>query len=584
LAEYIPEEIVEQVRNAAGIVDVVSEYVMLKKTGKNFTGLCPFHTDSKPSFTVSEEKQIFHCFGCGQGGNVFRFLMQYNHLSFPESVAFLARKHGIQIPSKEMSPHQKKELEETEKLLRINAEAVKHFRQALESTGPGTRARDYLSRRAMSREVIDRFLLGYAPKSWTSVMEYLSRQGVSIEDQQKVGLVVASKGRHYDRFRDRIIFPIVDVHDRVVGFGGRCLDDSLPKYLNSPETPVYHKSKTLYGLNAARGACRQDGSVFIVEGYFDLLALQCQGIQNVVATLGTALTQQHVRVLKGYARKMVLVFDSDEAGIKAAKRSLSVFMDEKVEARILVLPEGMDPDSFIQEVGSAGFIKAAEQAVAAVPFLVTSAIQKYGLSLEGKVQVVEALKGPLGLLPDKLSRSVYIRDLAERLDIDEAAILERVRASKQGESGQPALPGNTRRGSRLEHAVAAIMIKHPTVLDGLDPEKIVAGFETADLKKLGTMIVKRFNANQSVTGPDLIAATDDAELGNLISSFLMEDLGDDLDDYWKVVRQYENHQRKLQIRKLSKRIKEAEEADDQELLSRLLAEKQKWAQRHLEAL
>jgi DNA primase len=564
LADFIPEEIIAQVRNAANIVDVISEYVMLKRTGKNFVGICPFHTDNKPSFTVSEEKQIYHCFGCAQGGNVFSFLMQYSNLSFPETAG--------------------EEFQEKERLLRVNSQAAEHFKKTLETPGSGKRARDFLDKRQMSPEIIDRFLLGYAPKSWTNIIQYFSRQGTPAEDLEKAGLVVANKGRHYDRFRDRIIFPILDVHEKVVGFGGRCLDDSLPKYLNSPDTPVYHKSKTLYGLHAAKEACRRSGSAFIVEGYFDLLALQCRGIQNVVATLGTALTQQHVRIMKGYAKQMTLVFDSDEAGIKAAKRSLTVFMEEKVDARILVLPEGMDPDSYVQEVGADGFINAAESAEAAMPFLVTSAIQKHGLSLDGKVRVVEILKGPLGSLADSVSRSVYIRDLAERLDIDESAILEQVRASVPTRDDRVPLAKKKHGGSRLEEALVAIMIKNPTILSSLNLEEIVSGIESAELRRLADMIVKRFNAKEPVTGADLIAESDDPLMSNIVSSLLMEDMEEDNDSCWKIVKQYQAHQRKQQIKKLSRKIKKAEEANNQELLSQLLAEKQKWAQQQLEAL
>ena len=404
---------------------------------------------------------------------------------------------------------------------------------------------------------------------------------MNVGELEKAGLVVTSKGRRYDRFRDRIMFPIVDVHERIVGFGGRSLGDRMPKYLNSPDTPVYHKSRTLYGLQSAKEACRQSGSVFIVEGYFDLLALQCHGIKNVVATLGTALTQQHVRILKGYAREMILVFDSDEAGIKAAERSLSVFMEEKVDARILILPEGMDPDSYIQDAGEAGFVKAAEGAVAAMPFLVRSAIEKHGLSLEGKVRVVEALKGPLASLTDSVSRSVYIRDLAERLDIDEAAILEQVRAST-GREGRSFSVKKPRDGSRLEEALLAVLLKCPDMLSSLDLEEIVEGIETHRLKTLGRMIVDRFNAKQPVSGADLIAETSDSEIRNLVSSLLMNEMEGDRDSYGKIVKQYQAHRIRQQIKALSKKIRAAEKANDQKLLSELLAEKQKWAQQQLE--
>lgn len=580
MAGFIPEDIVAHVRDAANIVDVIAEYVALRKTGKNFIGLCPFHADKKPSFTVSEEKQIFHCFGCGQGGNVFSFLIQHNNLSFPEAVGFLAQKYGIEIPTRKMSPTQKKELKEKERLFKINKEAADYFKGILSHPSSGKQAREYLGKRQMTPEVIDRFMLGYAPQSWTGLTQYFSRRGVPRDDLEKTGLVVAKNGRYYDRFRDRIIFPIVDIHETVLGFGGRCLDDSLPKYLNSPDTPVYHKSRTLYGLHVAKEACRQSGSVFIVEGYFDLLALHCHGIQSVVATLGTALARQHVRIMKGYARQMILVFDSDEAGIKAAERSLPLFLEEKVDPRILILPEGKDPDSYVFEVGADGFLKATEKALGVMPFLIASAIKKHGLSLEGKVRIIEALKGPLGSLLDGVSRSVYIRDLAERLDIDESAILEQVRASATKDKKAVSSP-KPRHNSKLEEALVAIMLQCPEMVSGFNPQEIVEGFETVELKELGRMILQKSSSDRPVTGADLIAQTDDAQIRNLISSLLMEEIQTDRDSCHKIVRQYQARLRKRRIRLLSKKIKEAERTNNQELLNQLLAEKQEWAQQHL---
>jgi DNA primase len=583
LAGFIPEDIVAHVRDAANIVDVIAEYVALRKTGKNFIGLCPFHADKKPSFTVSEEKQIFHCFGCGQGGNVFSFLIQHNNLSFPEAVGFLAQKYGIEIPTRKMSPTQKKELKEKEGLFKINKEAADYFKGILSHPSSGKQAREYLGKRQMTPEVIDRFMLGYAPQSWTGLTQYFSRRGMPRDDLEKTGLVVAKNGRYYDRFRDRIIFPIVDIHETVLGFGGRCLDDSLPKYLNSPDTPVYHKSRTLYGLHVAKEACRQSGSVFIVEGYFDLLALHCHGIQSVVATLGTAMTRQHVRIMKGYARQMILVFDSDEAGIKAAERSLPLFLEEKVDPRILILPEGKDPDSYVFEVGADGFLKATEKALGVMPFLIASAIKKHGLSLEGKVRIIEALKGPLGSLLDGVSRSVYIRDLAERLDIDESAILEHVRASATKDKKAVSSP-KPRHNSKLEEALVAIMLQCPEMVSGFNPQEIVEGLETVELKELGRMILQKSSSDRPVTGADLIAQTDDAQIRNLISSLLMEEIQTDRDSCHKIVRQYQARLRKRHIKLLSKKIKEAERTNNQELLNQLLAEKQEWAQQHLEAL
>lgn len=351
LAGFIPDDKVADVRNAANVVDVISEYIDLKRTGKNFLGLCPFHAEKKPSFTVNEEKQIFHCFGCGQGGNVLTFVMLYHNLNFPEAVRFLANKYGIEISTRDMAPDQKRQLKQKEMLFDINQEAAAYFKAMLLESPLGGLARAYLKKREMTPQVIDRFCLGYAPGGWRNLVRHFSRKGISLKGAEKAGLIIPKREGYYDRFRDRIIFPIVDIHQRVVGFGGRSLDESLPKYLNSPETPVYHKSQTLYGLDAAKQTCRQAGCAFVVEGYFDVLALNCHGIHNAVATLGTALSREHIRILRGYAAQVNVVFDSDEAGIKAAERSLPLFVEEKVDARVMRLPEGKDPDSY--EIGRA---------------------------------------------------------------------------------------------------------------------------------------------------------------------------------------------------------------------------------------
>jgi len=583
LAGFISDDKVADVRNAANIVDVISEYVALKRAGKHFLGLCPFHAEKRPSFTVSQDKQIFHCFGCGQGGNVFTFVMQYHNLGFPEAVRFLAQKYGIEIPTRDMSPAQKRKFEVRERLLELNQEAADYFKRVLLETTLGRRGRDYLSKREMTQEVIDRFALGYAPKGWHNLVEYFSRKRVSLDDVETAGLVIAKNKGYYDRFRDRIIFPIFDIHERVVGFGGRSLDDTLPKYLNSPETPVYHKSRSVYGLHVAKKTCRQSGSVFIVEGYFDLLALYCHGIKNVVATLGTALTQEHIRILKGYAEQVKLVFDSDEAGMKAAEQSLPLFMKEKLCARVMILPEGNDPDSYISKVGSDGFCQRAEQALDLMEFLVVSAIKRYGLSPEGKVQIVDVLKGPLSSLVNSVSRAVYIKDLAERLDIDESAILEQVRTSTHKEKKTVSL-AKPQHGSKLEETLVAMMLQCPQILSRFNVREIVEGLETMVLKRVGQMILDGVEANQPVTGADLIAQAQDVETRNLISCLLLEETSRDHDSCLKIVGQYRARLRKQEERLLLRRIREAEKANNQKLLQQLLAEKQERAQQRLNAL
>jgi DNA primase len=370
------------------------------------------------------------------------------------------------------------------------------------------------------------------------------------------------------------MFPIVDIHGRVTGFGGRSVDDSLPKYLNSPETSIYHKGKTLYGLAEAKTSCRQGGNVFVVEGYFDLLALNCHGIDNVVASLGTALTQEHIRVLKGYAEKITLVFDSDEAGAKAALRTLPLFEQEKADVCIMTLPEGKDPDSYIMEAGGDQFRKMADEALGVMEYIMASVIKKHGLSLQGKVKIVEALKGPLGSWPDSVGRAVYVKELAERLDIDETAILEQVRSSapKTKKTDSPTKGTSV---SRLEETVIGVMLQHPDVISSLNAQEIVESFETAVLKKVGQVILERIEANQPLASADFIEQIQDPQMRNVISSLAVGEGSWDRDSCLKIVSQYCSSLRKRRERLLLRRIKEAEKAHDEPLLLELLEEKQR---------
>ncbi|MDY6986423.1 MAG: DNA primase [Thermodesulfobacteriota bacterium] len=574
MAGFIPDDKIADVRNAANIGDVISEYVALKKAGRNLVGLCPFHADKAPSFTVSEEKQIFHCFGCGQGGNVFSFLMMYHNLSFPEAVRSLAKRYGIEIPSRDMSPGQRRQLEEKERLFEINQQAAEYFKKALADGPLGRSAREYLKRRHMAPEVMDRFCLGYAPKGWRNLVGHFSSKGVPLDAVEKTGLLIPKSGGYYDRFRDRIMFPITDIHGRVLGFGGRSLDDSLPKYLNSPESAIYHKSQTLYGLREAKQHCRQTGKVFVVEGYFDLLALTCHGIDNVVASLGTALTRGHVRILKGYAEEVTLVFDSDEAGVKAAQRALPLFEQEKVDARIMRLPEEKDPDSYIFEAGGDQFRDMAQKSLDMMEFMMASAIKRHGLSPQGKVKIVEALKGPLRSLEDSVGRAIYVKTLAERLDIDESAILERIRVSApRGE--KRALRAKGPNTSKLEETIVAMMLQCPEGLSAFNVKEIVESLENAALKKVGQIILERFGTHEPATGADLIAQTKDADIRNVISSLTIDGKIWDHESCLKIVNQYWASLRKRQGRVLSRRIKEAEKACDERLSLKLLAEKQR---------
>ncbi len=319
----IPEETIAEILRRADIAEVIGEHVALRKVGTGYQGLCPFHPDSKPSFHVNGVRQFFHCFGCGAGGNVFHFLMRLHHLTFPEAVRKIAARYGLALPEGESSPEEKRRKDQRDSLLEANDLAAKFFRRFL--LGPeGEQARLYLDTRRISRETQEAFGIGLAPQGWRGLVDHLRRSAFPLSAAEDAGLVIRRKeGGHYDRFRGRLIFPIHDEGGRVIGFGGRALTDETPKYINSPDSAVFSKGKNLYGLNLARGAIRDLDSVVVVEGYTDLLALYQAGIRNVVATLGTALTSDHLHTLKRYTDSVIHVFDGDEAGERATVRALT---------------------------------------------------------------------------------------------------------------------------------------------------------------------------------------------------------------------------------------------------------------------
>jgi len=574
----IPDDIITKIRNTADIIDVISDSVVLKKAGKNFLGLCPFHSEKTPSFSVSPDKHMFYCFGCGSGGNVFSFLMKQNGISFPESVRMLGRKYGIDVDIQEMSPEQKKAINERERILKLNKIAYEFYKSSFESYSS-----NYIKQRGFTKEIIDKFSIGFAKDGWENLVNQFKGKNIKKSTVLKSGLVIqGKKGGFYDRFRNRIIFPIFDLSDQVIGFGGRVLDDSLPKYLNSPETPVYNKSKSLYGLNSARQSIREKKCVYIVEGYFDMIALAQFGIDNVVATLGTSLTSDHVDILKGFTTNMVLVYDSDEAGIKAAERSLQIFMKKDVDASVVILPEGQDPDSYIFQNGKEKFDKLSDNALKIIPFLIELSIQKHGLDIDGKIRVISDMVKSFSLMDDKIARSLYIQTLAERINVDESAILEKTKdytkqfqGDKRKEHVINSHDENLVKMGKIEKTIVSMMIQFPEILDDISKMEIMNYFNKGPLKVLGLHILKQMDKSS-----DLYSTLEDKEARNLIPSFSMVENNWNHTGCKKILDQF------LSIRKKEKdqlimQIKAAEEANDSELLLELLNKRKIQADKNL---
>lgn len=586
MAAYIPDEKITAIKNACDIVDIVSEVVSLRRAGRYFKGLCPFHAEKTPSFTVSPDKQIFHCFGCGAGGNAIDFLMKHSGFSFPEAARTLARRYGIDLPSRKLSPFEKKKLTERETILTLNSEAMSFYRDCLHSQARGRQAMGYLLKRGMTRKTIDDFSLGFAPDGWDHLARHFRSQRKPSEMVLRAGLIIPrKKGEgHYDRFRNRIVFPIVNGQNQTVGFGGRVMDDALPKYLNSPETPVYNKSRSLYGLNRARQKCRETRTVYVVEGYFDLLSMHQFGIENTVATLGTSLTDDHVPILKGFVGeggKAVLVYDSDQAGIKAAQRSVAVFQKGLLEARILVLPKGHDPDSFLMEHGPDDFLQAAGKSLDMISFMVESAVEKHGLSIDGRVRIVSDLKPAMQTIGDPVARSLQVKYLAERIGVDESVILQKVRRTAPPPGRRPWLPGQKEpdqapvpvRGEtyRMERKMVAMMLQFPEMVADIKGRRLMDHFTDPVLADIGRGVMEHVtHGGSDIAG--LVSCWEDPEKKAVVTRLSLGDERWDRGGCMNLINQFETSIRRRD-KDLLTRIEAAEKNGDETLLASLLQEK-----------
>jgi DNA primase len=518
---FIPEDKLLEIKDAAAIEEVVGQCVKLTQKGKNLLGLCPFHADTAPSFTVAPEKGIFHCFGCGAGGNVFSFVMQYHRLSFPEAVAELARRYGIPVTFKDLGPEGSRQAAKRTQAYEINQLAAAFYQTTLNAP-EGKPGRDYLAKRGLTEEVIRAFRLGYALDEWDALKRHLSNRGASPELAQEVGLLVAKeRGGFYDRFRGRIIFPICDRQGRVIAFGGRIVDQGEPKYLNSPESLLYTKGRNLYGVPQAAEALRAAGVALVVEGYLDLIALAAHGVANVVATLGTALTREQVRLLKSLADKVVLVFDGDAAGQRAMKRAFPLFAQESLAVRALPLPAGMDPDSYAQAHGVELFASAWESAQPWFSYLLEGLITDHGLDLEGRVRIVEELKPYFQALADPVEQDLCLKATAGRLGVDQGAI-RRALSAAAPVSGARLQPGPGLAVS-LETNLLGWVLSHPEDVPLDELENWVKEFENQECKDLLEMVINCYREYGKLDHGLLVQQVENDRLRSQICTLILKE-------------------------------------------------------------
>ncbi|HIJ87282.1 MAG TPA: DNA primase [Desulfuromonadales bacterium] len=428
----IPEEKVREVAERLTIVEVVSDYVSLRRAGSNFLGLCPFHAEKTPSFNVNPAREIFHCFGCGAGGTAFSFVMKIEGVSFPEAVKLLARKAGIEIEERQLTPSEKKSQDEQSQFLRINDLTTAYYRSVLINGQEGAPARQYLADRSVQSGISDAYRLGFAPDRRDGLVKHLRNNGVDMDIALKLGIIRKSDAGWYDLFRNRLIFPIRNTRGQVIAFAGRVLDASLPKYINSPESPLYHKSSVLFGIDMALPSIRTGSAVIIVEGYFDHLALYRAGVHNVVATCGTALTGSHAALIKRHADRVYTLFDSDAAGKKATIRSMELFLEQRIPAYVISLPVGDDPDSFLATHPAEAFIALRDTARPAFDYFVRSLLLETPPdSVDSKVRIIDDIVPRFRKISDSIERDLYEKEICRLLGITVHAFRKRLGGGKR---------------------------------------------------------------------------------------------------------------------------------------------------------
>src|SRR5580658_7702515 len=418
----------DRVKQQADIVRVVGEYVRLKKTGQNFSGLCPFHSEKTPSFAVHPVKQIYHCFGCGVGGDVFKFVMEMEKCAFPDSIRIVAEKCGIAMPApRERSPEERRENQQRSALVEMHREAAAFFARQLNDTAEGRAARGYLEDRGLDREAIARFGIGFAPSAGDALYRHL-KQKYPDKLLEPSGLFSReSSGRLYDRFRRRITFPIANESGKTIAFGCRALGDDMPKYLNSPETPIYSKSNVLYHLDRAKEGLRQNDFGILVEGYMDAIAVARAGIANVIASCGTSLAEPQIKLLSRFTRRVIVNYDPDTAGQLATERSLTLLLEKEFDVRVLVLPGGADPDKFLKDQGADAYRKLLAQAPPYIDYLIGRARLMDRTTAAGKVAALNFLMPYVQRLPNRLLRSEWATRIASELRVDEPVLREALR-------------------------------------------------------------------------------------------------------------------------------------------------------------
>ncbi|HVF57215.1 MAG TPA: DNA primase [Pyrinomonadaceae bacterium] len=591
-----PQTFIDDLRRQADIVRVIGDYVTLKKKGANWMACCPFHQEKTPSFSVNPSKDIFYCFGCGKGGSVFNFVMEMERLSFPEAVRVVAEKAGMPVPVQEEDKRFDERRKEADEVIRLNAWALEWWEAQLrEGAGEARAAREYIDGRGLTEETAKAFRLGFAPNSWDALGGYLKQKGASTAEIERSGLVVKKEaGGFYDRFRGRLIFPVLDAQGRPVAFGGRAIRaEDEPKYLNSPETAAYTKGRHLYGLHHSRDEIRKKKFAILVEGYLDLIVPYQFGIRNVVASLGTALTPEQVKLLGRFARKVVVNYDGDRAGVKAAKRAIEVFLAEDFEVKVLVLPDGSDPDEFIRAHGVEEYNRRRGESFPHIQFVLDQALRDRNLrSPAEKAEAVEEVLPFVRVLRNRIQKREYFDMVLDALRVEEPGLRQELWRSVGGGANAPAID--------VKQRVALASVAQPTraeqrllellVLDEELRAVVLPQLEEGDYEALPTAAIYRALKELHESGAPVEFSTlgemtaEDPVAENLVPLLLMGEAeraeGEATD---AVVAEAEGCMLTLRLMRTDRRIKElaaeiaeADRAGDSARRDELIMEDLEW--------
>ena len=532
MAGRIPQSFIDDLLARVDIVDVINAYTTLKKTGKNYSGLCPFHNEKTPSFSVEPDKQFYYCFGCGAGGNAIGFVMNYDNIEFPEAIEKIASQMGMEVPREESSVAQKSR-EKNQVLYDVLAESARYYQAQLRRHPDKARAVDYLKSRGLSGEIARDFLLGYAPPGWNNLMDAVGTDENRKKALLNAGMLIENtdnkKYSLYDRFRDRIIYPIRDNRGRIIAFGGRVLGDEKPKYLNSPETPVFHKGEELYGLYEARKNTRKLEKFLIVEGYMDVIALAQNNITYSVATLGTATSTSHLRRLFKLVPEVVFCFDGDDAGREAAWRALEQvlpLMEDGRTARFLFLPEGEDPDTQVRQIGHDAFVKNINSATQMAEFFFQALGEKVDMdSLEGRARLGKMALPYIAKIPQGIYHQLILDQLGSITGVDPARLGAMDKSTPAPPPTMDSVPVRNRPPARNKNsrsvcmrAVNLILLK-PDMVAGIDCEEELATIETPDIGLL-LQVIDLAKKHPASSTPELLGRIYATPLGSQLTQLL----------------------------------------------------------------